>query len=75
MTEIKDKNKIKISLYKEKPIAHRVDEDNEYLYYSAFLDSEQEVKFKIPRDESVDVNGKLIFESQEESQLLIRWLE
>ena len=65
------KTEVKKELYKQKPIAEFNYDYEGHSYYSAEIivdGEEQEIKFKIPFEESGDFNAKI------ESQLLIRWL-
>lgn len=66
---------IKKALYKEKPIAilTNIDNDNN-LTYEAILNNSFKVIFYIPSNETVDVDGKKLFEQNMDAKLLNRWI-
>lgn len=67
------KNEIKKSLYKEKPVAERVDITEGNHLYKAYIGSggdEERLYFNVPESEM----GENLFEDKIPAQLLIRWL-
>lgn len=66
---------IKKSLYKEKPIAKLVNKaDNGDLTYETILGDNSIVSFLIPKMETVNSDGKYLFESEMDAKLLNRWI-
>lgn len=63
-------NDIKKALYKQKPTAKRTDIVYDRHHYIAELDDIGIVYFNVPESEM----GPMIFETEMEAQLLIRWL-
>lgn len=66
---------IKKSLYKEKPVAKLVNKaSNGDLTYETILSNNFNVSFLIPKNETVDADGKYLFESEMDAKLLNRWI-
>ena len=72
---MKNINEIKKSLYREKPIAKLIEKNNiGDLTYKTILNDNIDVIFKIPVNETVDGDGKYIFENEMDAKLLNRWI-
>lgn len=66
---------IKKALYKEKPIALLTNkENNGDLTYESVLENNFKVIFKIPVAETINSDGKCLFENEMDAKLLNRWI-
>lgn len=64
-------NEIKKSLYKQKPIAHKLHTGPFNYEYYCILDNKERVYFSVPMTEM----GQYVFQEQEPAQHLIRWIK
>lgn len=68
-------NEVKKSLYKEKPSAFLTEtKENGDLKYTSTLLNGDIINFCIPKDETIDVDGKYLFSDTMDGKLLIRWI-
>lgn len=65
-----DLNTVKKALYKEKPVANFVDENEGFFFYNTRLESGTQVIFRVNKDEL----GETRLELKEPAQHLIRWI-
>lgn len=71
-----EKNDIKKALYKEKPVAKLVEKlENGDLIYQTILENKYTVNFIVPKEETVDADGKYLFEDEMDAKLMIRWIK
>ena len=66
-----EKNEIKKALYRQKPIAKKMFEENGNYVYRTYLEDGTELPFIVPISDMGDAK----FEDEMDAKLLIRWLQ